>query len=477
MKTVGADAYVHDPVGNQTGRPDGTTIAYTPFDLPERYAFTSGTNFLPVATVRFEYDGGQHRIRKTLLNADGAPSKETVYLDGLYERVSDASGDEHRFYVAAGSATVVLTRSSGGNDDVAYALTDALGSVDVITDGGGKVVEHRSYDAFGARRNPAGWGPWQGPLTSSVTTVGFEGLEADDEAGLVNMRGRIYDPKIGRFLSTDPLVSRPGFAQSWNPYSYVLNSPLNFTDPSGFQETPTDPSQQPLLPCATHLRMRHEQSCTVVKTEPPQRVDAKTVQAVTVAKDGARNDTPAKGAAPSSVDGPTIGASFTDPSYPDPKYRFLERATPSPRWIPIQTAQGVVGKVEPGRSLHGTWREETFPEYPGYSISVEDPDTSKVEAVGAVALAVVPAGVEMLAVRGGGRSPRERAGAGEGGKRFGKHGRACRERVAGLIAEATARSRGDRRSEDAHRDHGLHDARVGSGDQSRQCRCFGSRDW
>ncbi len=67
-----------------------------------------------------------------------------------------------------------------------------------------------------------------------MTPVGFTGQEEDDEAGLVNMRGRIYDPKVGRFLSTDPLVSRPGFAQSWNPYSYVLNSPLNFTDPSGF---------------------------------------------------------------------------------------------------------------------------------------------------------------------------------------------------------------------------------------------------
>jgi hypothetical protein len=39
-------------------------------------------------------------------------------------------------------------------------------------------------------------------------------------------------------LTTDPIVSHPSFGQSWNPYSYVLNNPLAFTDPSGFQEAP-----------------------------------------------------------------------------------------------------------------------------------------------------------------------------------------------------------------------------------------------
>jgi hypothetical protein len=45
----------------------------------------------------------------------------------------------------------------------------------------------------------------------------------------------MYDPELKRFLSADPHVTFPGFGQSWNPYSYVLNSPLNFTDPSGFE--------------------------------------------------------------------------------------------------------------------------------------------------------------------------------------------------------------------------------------------------
>jgi RHS repeat-associated protein len=72
-------------------------------------------------------------------------------------------------------------------------------------------------------------------LFSSVTTQGFTGHEDDEDLGLVNMKGRLYDPKVGRFLTPDPIVSRPRFGQSWNPYSYVLNNPLSYVDPSGFE--------------------------------------------------------------------------------------------------------------------------------------------------------------------------------------------------------------------------------------------------
>jgi RHS repeat-associated protein len=93
--------------------------------------------------------------------------------------------------------------------------------------------ERRSYDAFGARRNPV-WGAPNPASFSSKAKPGFTGHEGDDELGLVNMKGRIYDPKVGRFLTPDPIVSMPHFGQSWNPYSYVLNSPLAYVDPSGF---------------------------------------------------------------------------------------------------------------------------------------------------------------------------------------------------------------------------------------------------
>jgi len=64
--------------------------------------------------------------------------------------------------------------------------------------------------------------------------IGFTGHDEDDELGLVNMRGRLYDPKQRRFISPDPFVSDPLDGQSHNRYAYVLNNPLNLIDPSGF---------------------------------------------------------------------------------------------------------------------------------------------------------------------------------------------------------------------------------------------------
>ncbi|MDZ4263964.1 MAG: RHS repeat-associated core domain-containing protein, partial [Pseudomonadota bacterium] len=50
----------------------------------------------------------------------------------------------------------------------------------------------------------------------------------------VHMNGRIYDSKLGRFLQADPIIQEPNNGQNFNRYSYVLNNPLSYTDPSGF---------------------------------------------------------------------------------------------------------------------------------------------------------------------------------------------------------------------------------------------------
>ena len=47
------------------------------------------------------------------------------------------------------------------------------------------------------------------------------------------MNGRVYDPMLGIFLSPDNYVQMPDFTQNFNRYSYGLNNPLIFTDPSG----------------------------------------------------------------------------------------------------------------------------------------------------------------------------------------------------------------------------------------------------
>ena len=95
---------------------------------------------------------------------------------------------------------------------------------------------------------------------------GFAGREYDAESGLYYMRARYYDPSLGRFLSPDPLdlaglllaaqdrraalallpasssalvgyagMRALGSPQQLNPYSYALNNPAAFRDPSGLK--------------------------------------------------------------------------------------------------------------------------------------------------------------------------------------------------------------------------------------------------
>lgn len=47
------------------------------------------------------------------------------------------------------------------------------------------------------------------------------------------MNGRVYDPVLGRFLSPDKYVQEGGNSQNYNSYSYCLNNPRKYADPSG----------------------------------------------------------------------------------------------------------------------------------------------------------------------------------------------------------------------------------------------------
>ncbi|MCB1622882.1 MAG: hypothetical protein KDI44_19365, partial [Thiothrix sp.] len=120
-----------------------------------------------------------------------------------------------------------------------YLLKDHLGSPQVLLDGNGNKLEDLSFSAWGSRQ-AASFDP-NAPITPALDllhdyalTMGFTGHEHDDVFGFINMKGRLYDPVLGRFLSADPFVQFANNTQSYNRYSYVLNNPLSFTDPSGY---------------------------------------------------------------------------------------------------------------------------------------------------------------------------------------------------------------------------------------------------
>jgi RHS repeat-associated protein len=127
--------------------------------------------------------------------------------------------------------------------EIYYIHTDYLGSWLAITDHTGSLTNKYSYDAWGRPRNPANWELLPINITDALVNLnamqprfdrGYTGHELMAGFGLINMNGRLYDPYLQRFLSPDIHVQDPLNSQSYNMYSYCLNNPFMYTDPSGY---------------------------------------------------------------------------------------------------------------------------------------------------------------------------------------------------------------------------------------------------
>jgi RHS repeat-associated protein len=66
-----------------------------------------------------------------------------------------------------------------------------------------------------------------------VTPYQYTGQRWEDAIGLYFYNARWYDPALGRFIQPDTIVPEPGNPQALNRYSYVLNNPVKYNDPTG----------------------------------------------------------------------------------------------------------------------------------------------------------------------------------------------------------------------------------------------------
>ena len=241
VTVAGGVSYTYDANGNQTGGA-GRSLEYNSFDKPT--TITKGDH-----TTTFDYGPSRGRYKRTDQvdhpDTGAGPIKTTRYI-GNVERIQTEGQNEITWRRHLGGAVYTLKTDSGfqplsGADANTrhYLYQDHLGSTDVITNEAGEVIQSLSFDAWGQRRNEQ---DWEAILSQSqlkafdtdITNRGFTGHEQMDEVGLIHMNGRVYDPKLGRFLQADPFIQEADNTQSYNRYSYVINNPLNATDPSGF---------------------------------------------------------------------------------------------------------------------------------------------------------------------------------------------------------------------------------------------------
>jgi RHS repeat-associated protein len=167
-------------------------------------------------------------------------------------------------------------------DTLIYLHTDHLGSVSVATDAGGQVLSQQEYDPWGKVRS-GGIGQ---------TTLNYTGQRVDS-TGLLYYHARYYDPTLARFVSPDTVVqgstplmvsfhemstsseeegqAGPINAQSLNRYTYVLDNPLRYGDPSGHrpaepQTGPPDYSRYHRMVAYVYNRMMTDKSSAVGQT-------------------------------------------------------------------------------------------------------------------------------------------------------------------------------------------------------------------
>ncbi len=113
--------------------------------------------------------------------------------------------------------------TSSNNGDF-FIYTDHLGTPATLVDGNFTVQSRQRYYPFGETRTDSG---------ADLTSRGFTGHVENRGIGLTYMNARFYAPYLNRKLTADTIVPDPSNPQSFNRYSYVLNNPVNFTDPTG----------------------------------------------------------------------------------------------------------------------------------------------------------------------------------------------------------------------------------------------------
>ena len=225
--------YRYDPNGNLISG-GGRNFAWSSFNKPTQINKDS-------TVVNFSYDADRKRYKR-VDNLNGTTTT-TLYLGKTYEQIKTGNHTTHKYFIYAGDQLAAIhfdkLDSKGDQSDyqTRYLHADALGSVDLITDGRGQIVDKLSYDPFGKRR-PSNWRvpsqPAYATLAPILTNRGFTSHEHVDAVGIIHMNGRIYDAELGRFLSADPTMQFPYSTQGQNRYAYVQNNPLKYVDMNGF---------------------------------------------------------------------------------------------------------------------------------------------------------------------------------------------------------------------------------------------------
>lgn len=214
------DAYTYDANGNRISN-SSANIGFTSFNKPNIIESKNESIILKYGPTRQQF--------VKIVNKGGL-ADTTICIDGFYEKILISNERIHKHHIFGGDGLVAMVLMGGEtHNSTLYIHQDILGSITEITDQAGTLVAKFEFDAWGKFRSRQ----ITNPSIDGILNRGFTGHEHIGN-NLILMRGRLYDSEIGRFLSADPFIQFADNPQNLNPYTYTLNNPLIYTDPSGY---------------------------------------------------------------------------------------------------------------------------------------------------------------------------------------------------------------------------------------------------
>lgn len=251
-----AETYTYDPAGNRL----------TDTKTTQAWSYNANNQLIGFDGISFDYDANGNTIKKTDAND---PAQVRFYVYDTSNRLVEVRDQNHalisrytydpfgrrlskettgnnatKIYFLYGDEGLIAEADSSGivtkiygykpgstrNTDPVYLRqgsntyyyqNDHLGTPQKLLAQNGSIVWSVKTDSFGHAVVDSG---------STVTNnLGFPGQYYDSESGLFYNGWRYYDPKSGRYVTSDPIGLKGGV----NIYAYALANPVNNFDPMG----------------------------------------------------------------------------------------------------------------------------------------------------------------------------------------------------------------------------------------------------
>ncbi len=219
--TAGSATFVYD-ARNRLMSGGGTTYNWTPRGTLSSTTGTGAATYVhdgldrltQAGTVTYAYDSLDRVATRTVGGVATAFSYAGVEMDPVAEGtvtkyLRGPSGQSVHGIVRNGTMTIAGMDRHG---DVSFTLSTA-----------GAITDTKVSDPFGKTL----------AATGTVPNVGFQSDYTDPTSGLVWMGARWYNPNTGTFTARDTVPGSVGAYATMNRYTYGLNNPVTFNDPTG----------------------------------------------------------------------------------------------------------------------------------------------------------------------------------------------------------------------------------------------------